>query len=101
MIWWRASGRAWGKKAEPRRKGADPSGWSTGLLLRHAELVSASMARHLLRLCVRFKGRPWPLNQVPGDEDDDASSSQMAQPTAFARPPVTSPLNRQIGRAHV
>src|SRR3546814_10637331 len=57
MIWWRASGRAGGKKAEPRRKGADPSVWSTGLLLRHAELVSASMARHLLRRCVRFKGR--------------------------------------------
>src|SRR3546814_3306542 len=56
-----------------------------------------SMARHLLRRCVRFKGRPWPLKQVQGDEEDDASSSQMAQPTAFARPPVTSPLNRPLG----
>src|SRR3546814_17102891 len=55
------------------------------------------MARQLRRRCVRFKGRPWPLKQVQGDEEDDACSSQLAQPTAFSRPPVTSPLNRPLG----
>src|SRR5690606_8322523 len=34
------------------------------LQLRHAELVSASMAEPLLPRCACFESRPWPLNQV-------------------------------------
>src|SRR3546814_7050760 len=38
-------------------------------LPRHAELVSASMARALVKRGVIFEDRPWTLKQVQGDEE--------------------------------
>src|SRR3546814_17163851 len=38
-------------------------------LPRHAELVSASMARDLVKRGVIFEDRPWTLKQVQGDEE--------------------------------
>src|SRR3546814_13224434 len=37
-------------------------------LLRHAELVSASMACAFAQRCALFEGRSWTLKQVQGDE---------------------------------
>ena len=44
-------------------------GWLAAIQARHAELVSASMARSLLRRRAKFEGRPWTLKQVQGDEE--------------------------------
>src|SRR3546814_6678077 len=35
---------------------------------RHAELVSASMARSRVQRCALFEDRPWTLKQVQGDD---------------------------------
>src|SRR3546814_13696094 len=47
-------------------------GWSRvkpcSILLRHAELVSASMACSLGQRCASFECRPWTLKPVQGDE---------------------------------
>ena len=44
------------------------SGFGVLHLLRHAELVSVSMAGPLLLRRLSGEGRPWTLKQVQGDE---------------------------------
>ncbi len=44
---------------------------------RHAELVSASMARSCRRNCAAGESRPWTLNQVQGDEGSSVAGSLL------------------------
>ena len=52
-------------------------GWGGDIQARHAELVSASMARPLVRCRVEVDGRPWTLKQVQGDGGEMAASGRF------------------------
>src|SRR3546814_14854764 len=55
---------------KPGQKGRG-GGASPSRRIRHAELVSASMAYSLGQRCTPFEGRPWTLKQVQGDDEGE------------------------------
>ncbi|WP_144035808.1 hypothetical protein [Sphingopyxis bauzanensis] len=55
--------------------------------LRHAELVSASMARPLVPRRADGNGRPWALKQVQGDGISNARPSSL--PSEVENPSIT------------
>src|SRR3546814_1544005 len=82
-----------------RGRGASPS-----RRIRHAELVSASMAYSLGQRCTQFEGRPWTLKQVQGDDEREVGCGGRSLMQHLTPRPLrlgAPPLTWKLGSAHV